>query len=355
MNQRTLFDVFNFEGDLLTKYFVLKNNSAPHSKRLTAKINSLKFYNAIKQNFEEKYSISLIKEEKFRTKDFSDGKSYLSGELNTFISLNDLIMIDTYENYSVILYHTTIEESEIQKILLIFKDAILEEDCSKSTFSMITIENNMLDLMNFDISKKEYDIITHYNKDLVDKTPDIISFLTSKDSSGLLLFNGIPGTGKTSYLRYLIQQCNARFIYLPLNLFNQLCNPNFLQFIGSYPNSILILEDSEELIRSRNISSTSSGISNLLNLGDGLLADAYRLKIICTFNCNINQIDSALLRKGRLFFKYEFEKLSVEQSNNLFKKLSIDKETSIPLSLAEIYGVDSDNNTASIEINKIGF
>jgi hypothetical protein len=255
----------------------------------------------------------------------------------------------------VILYHTTIEESEIQKILLIFKDAILEEDCSKSTFSMITIENNMLDLMNFDISKKEYDIITHYNKDLVDKTPDIISFLTSKDSSGLLLFNGIPGTGKTSYLRYLIQQCNARFIYLPLNLFNQLCNPNFLQFIGSYPNSILILEDSEELIRSRNISSTSSGISNLLNLGDGLLADAYRLKIICTFNCNINQIDSALLRKGRLFFKYEFEKLSVEQSNNLFKKLSIDKETSIPLSLAEIYGVDSDNNTASIESNKIGF
>ncbi|CAF4000714.1 unnamed protein product [Rotaria sp. Silwood1] len=61
-------------------------------------------------------------------------------------------------------------------------------------------------------------------------------------------------------------------------------------------------------------------------------------QIIATFNCDLQAVDSALLRKGRLIAKYEFGKLDVESSKILSEKLGFKTaDIQAPMSLAEIY------------------
>ena len=110
-----------------------------------------------------------------------------------------------------------------------------------------------------------------------------------------------------------------------------------------YPNSILIIEDAENIIqdRKRITATTDQAVSNLLNLSDGLLGDAIHQQIICTFNCDIQGIDPALIRDGRLVLEHKFEKLSPENARRLCVQLNVPgngEDIHEPISLAEIYG-----------------
>jgi SpoVK/Ycf46/Vps4 family AAA+-type ATPase len=68
-------------------------------------------------------------------------------------------------------------------------------------------------------------------------------------------------------------------------------------------NSILIIEEAENIIldRTQDAFLPKQAVSNLLNLSDGLLGDAMHQQIICTFNCDVQGIDPALLRERRLW------------------------------------------------------
>ncbi len=123
-------------------------------------------------------------------------------------------------------------------------------------------------------------------------------------------------------------------------------NPEFLTFLLTHPNSILLIEDAENIMRDRTEIKfdTSQAVANLLNLSDGLLGDAMHMQIIATFNCNLGAIDKALLRKGRLIANYEFGKLNVENAKILSEKLGLGIEhISIPMTLAEIYNAKNEN------------
>jgi ATP-dependent 26S proteasome regulatory subunit len=122
--------------------------------------------------------------------------------------------------------------------------------------------------------------------------------------------------------------------------------PEFLTFLLTHPNSILLIEDAENIMRDRTEIKfdTSQAVANLLNLSDGLLGDAMHMQIIATFNCNLGAIDKALLRKGRLIANYEFGKLDVENAKILSEKLGLGIEhISIPMTLAEIYNAKNEN------------
>jgi SpoVK/Ycf46/Vps4 family AAA+-type ATPase len=124
-----------------------------------------------------------------------------------------------------------------------------------------------------------------------------------------------------------------------------------------HPNSILIIEDAENIIHDRTEAALvpRQAVSNLLNLSDGLLGDAMHQQIICTFNCDVQTIDPALLREGRLVIKYRFDKLSVEDARRLCVKLGIpgnDEDIQEPMSLAEIYARKNalvENSTNNLE------
>lgn len=191
---------------------------------------------------------------------------------------------------------------------------------------------------NFNIKKQ-------YNDSFIKEHNKIKSFIENEEKSGLIMLHGAKGTGKSTYIKHLVTtNCNKKFVYVPANMINLLGEPSFGSFLTTLNNHIIVLEDCENVIRDRQSSSTmASAVSMLLNMTDGILADDLNIKFICTFNEDMKNIDSALLRKGRLISKYEFTNLDVEKSNILLKDLGIDFETTKPLSLAEIYHFNDDD------------
>ena len=63
-------------------------------------------------------------------------------------------------------------------------------------------------------------------------------------------------------------------------------------------SKILIIEDAERVISDRESNGSPAGVSNILNLTDGILGDCLNIQVIATFNMKREKIDQALLRKG---------------------------------------------------------
>ena len=266
-------------------------------------------------------------------------------------------LLFSYENGDLFVCHDlNIDNDELKQLETLFSKCKRKSESTRNKFSMIKRrEFGDFDLTEFKIKKLKVSIEENYNDDLIKLNAKIVKFLSSENENGIVLFHGIPGSGKTSYIRNLISECNTRFIYIPNNLFNHISDPDFISFISTYPDSVIILEDCEDLLKNREKNETGSGISALLNLGDGLLGDALQLKIICTFNCDLSKIDEALLRKGRLIYRYEFGKLDKTKVTELAKKLNINKEITEAMTLADIYNLSHDNNNGISKKTEIGF
>lgn len=203
---------------------------------------------------------------------------------------------------------------------------------------LVTTHSGDLSLQKYPVKKVEIDLSNHYNDDFGVFDQTIKDNLTKNNEKGLIMMHGSPGTGKTTYIRHLISTIERRFIYLPPNLAANISHPGFIPFLSSYPDSVLIIEDAEEILANRN-SSGNPAISNLLNLGDGLLSDCLNIRVICTFNTHISRIDPALLRKGRIISKYEFKPLEIPKVKRLFEQKNIDHAVEKTMSLAEIFNL----------------
>jgi hypothetical protein len=225
----------------------------------------------------------------------------------------------------------------------------------KSSVYMVVMDDGALDLKSFDINVPEIDIKMNYGDEWAIKHNHLIEALTVKPKKGIALLHGLPGTGKSMYIRYLISLLadNRTMIYLPNQMIDSITDPSFIPLISDYPNSILIIEDADEAIKSRK--SGGHTVDKLLNLADGILSDFLGTQIICTFNSDITSIDEALLRKGRLILKHKFEKLPRAQAQRLSDHLGF--KTTIPheMTLAEIYNQEDVFGGQSDAPAKIGF
>jgi ATP-dependent 26S proteasome regulatory subunit len=134
-----------------------------------------------------------------------------------------------------------------------------------------------------------------------------------------------------------------------------LSDPSIIPFLMDHKNSILIVEDAERVISDRELNGSSMGVSNILNLTDGILGDCLNIQIVATFNMKREKIDPALLRKGRLITEHKFEKLSIEEGNVLLKSLGKDHKIDVEMSLADIYNIDEEIYKTNNQRNSIGF
>ena len=170
------------------------------------------------------------------------------------------------------------------------------------------------------------------------------------ETKGLILLYGDAGTGKTYYIRHLLRHMTENdkvVIYMPPNMVDQLLNPNFITFLSNSISQlarngnscVLLVEDAEPLLVSREHYLRSMGISNLLNLTDGLLNDVLNIQIICTFNVKIHELDKALLRPGRLIAHKEFKALSALNANRLAQQLGIKHRYSVPVNISDVYAL----------------
>ncbi len=225
---------------------------------------------------------------------------------------------------------------------------------NKPTYKMVIHTENGFDLTDFPIRDKvNINLKENYNDDL--PYEKICNFLNNKEESGLMIFRGEPGTGKTYFIRHLI----SNFKYHHFLVLNESClafinDPSFIKMLMKYENSIVILEDCEKVLMDRQ-NSRNDLISTLLNITSGLLGDSLKVRVLATFNANIENVDKALLRKGRMKIDYEFGKLSKEKTFNLGKKLNKNIKEGESLTLAEIYNYDDENSFRQKKNNNIGF
>ena len=220
---------------------------------------------------------------------------------------------------------------------------------------VVGYSNGRYELNDAEINKVKLDIDKQYNDDFKPIYDDIVKFL-NKDNrkSGIVLLNGEPGTGKTYFLRHLINNVEGNYVFITPAMATHFSAPDFITFLTDNRDSIFILEDCEGVIMSRE-SHPLSGISAVLNMSDGLMSDIFNGKFICTFNCDINKIDEAILRKGRCMALYTFEKLKKEKAQVLMNELGYDVDVTKDMTHAEIYNYDAVNVPGTQKKNKVGF
>ena len=219
--------------------------------------------------------------------------------------------IDTSDETGIIVYYD--EEkygADVYKTYIKCMQKI-EPPAERKKISLIVAKSGGgYGLIESDVKQVEVNINKHYNDDFKKADKVINEFINEPDTSGLVILNGVKGTGKTTYIRHLINSTSRRFIYLTKEMASALTDPSFITFLLEVKGCVLVIEDCENLVAARNQGNASTGISNLLNMCDGLLSDVFNIKIIATFNEDIKKVDDALLRKGRLIYRYEFKELS---------------------------------------------
>ena len=140
---------------------------------------------------------------------------------------------------------------------------------------------------------------------------------------------------------------------MPPNMVDHLVEPAFMTFISQQVKHyseqgyfcVLLIEDAEPLLAKRQEGVRIQGVTNLLNMTDGLLNDMLNLQIICTFNVDLKKLDSALLRPGRLIARKEFKALNELDANLLAQRLGIKHHFKKSATLGEIYSYGKDMST----------
>ncbi|MGI0105602.1 AAA family ATPase [Salinimicrobium sp. WS361] len=246
------------------------------------------------------------------------------------------------------------EDHELLKDTFSFTNSLKIAEDKGARINLIISQPHGLDNKKIKFAKPELDLKEVYNDDFTEYHKKIFSILEENDRSGLHLLYGKPGTGKSTYLKYLCGILNKEITFLPGQMAQNLDNVAMTRYLIKNPNCVLIIEDAEELIVSRD-HQRNSNLAMILNITDGILGESLGIQIIATFNTDVKNIDPALKRKGRLKSAYEFKPLSPEKANALLREQNTDYYASKEMTLAEIYNISEEEQYKSPQRKAVGF
>lgn len=340
------FELFNNAGSYVNCYrmFFGYYNTIPNFICIDGIDDTL-----FKKWFEKEYQSEIIQQH-YR-QDYNAQQKELEYSDHYYI-LNNSIMVNI-EYTSVYLLYL---EEQISQINVLYEQTktFIKKPKKTTDISLIYAQDGTLNTKEIQIKKPKIDFDIHYNEDFLPIHKAIVKQLNKKDTNGLYLFHGQPGTGKSTYIKYLIHQLKKKVIFISPKMASELDNLSMTPFLLHNRNTVFVIEDAEELITSRD-EVRNSNLSMLLNLTDGLLGESLGIQIIATFNTDVKNIDKALLRKGRLSVIYEFKNLSLDRTNSLLQKLGHNSKVNNPLPVAEIFNFDKDNHYIPKIQKAVGF
>lgn len=249
-------------------------------------------------------------------------------------------------------YYATSEE-EILAFKKIFDGFRIKEDPKNKLYMLRATEYGSLELESFPTTGSETSLELNYGKTFEAVHEKIIDALQTK-KSGLYVFHGPPGTGKTTYIKQLTTLVDTRkFIFVPNTMVADLFSPKLVDKLYSFKNSVLVLEDAEICVFKRD-GNNNALVAGILNITDGLLKDLLNIAIMVTFNAaDVQELDAALLRKGRLKVMHKFDLLSKADASKLATHLGRKKTVTKALSLADVYNLDEETGLEAEETKKI--
>ncbi len=240
---------------------------------------------------------------------------------------------------------------EVIKQILKFKH---KKSSRSPEVSLLVNSVRGIDTKSLKIGRAKLNIEDNYNDDFLEIHRLILKRLSKPNDKGLVLLHGKPGTGKTSYIRYLISRVRKNVIFLPPSMAGAITNPELISILIDNPNSIFVIEDAENIVVDRE-QDGHSPVSALLNISDGLLSDCLNIQLICSFNTDLSKVDKALMRKGRMIAKYEFRELDRDKAQKLSDKLGYNTLLTMPMTLSAIYNQGAANFEQPQKMRTIGF
>lgn len=344
-------DVFiNTNGAYINPYnlFIAYYRNIPNSITENS-IDCKKARMWLEENF-----VSQIKEMHYNKRFLGDRKKPEIDDIYYLMNDDLIIYFDTSQDMTHFLFKNTNSDIIDGIVAEIRKRKIRRKNSCKPAISLLVKNASDIEIKRFKVTKPRLNIEDNYNDDFIDVHKTILNRLSKKNDKGLVILHGKPGTGKTSYVRYLITKIRKDVIFLPPNMASSISDPNLLSLLIDNPNSVFVIEDAENIVIDRELNGNSA-ISALLNITDGLLSDCLNIQIICSFNTDISKVDSALMRKGRLIAKYNFRELETKKASELSRKLGFSSSFESPKTLTEIYN-QTERDFQQINKNKqIGF
>lgn len=199
-----------------------------------------------------------------------------------------------------------------------------DDDGPKNTVSTLVQTPQGFDFLQIkDISRKF--VPDNYPPDIAEAFTKAVRNIKAKQPFGrLTLLSGKPGTGKTFFIRGLIDCVKeAQFVLVDPNIMANINQPSlirtFLSFANKKAATVLLLEDADSCLVSR-MSDNIGYISSLLNLTDGIYGDALNIHVVASTNQDKIEIDEALKRPGRLNQTLTFRPLSEEEALRIFRR-----------------------------------
>lgn len=181
----------------------------------------------------------------------------------------------------------------------------------------------------------------------------------------LMLWHGLPGSGKTWALRGLASEwrdwCRLRYVTDPERLLEE---PGYLvDVIHSRPGidrdgkdwRLVVLEDTGELLAADARQQAGQGLSRLLNVADGLLGQSANIFFLVTTNEDLRTLHPAVSRPGRCAQVLEFGALSPEESNRWLAAQGCELTVARPTTLAELFAVRDGTDISASRRQPVGF
>lgn len=201
-------------------------------------------------------------------------------------------------------------------------------------------------------------LITNYAKTQQSALSDLLKYQAKDDESGrLILLRGTPGTGKSFYLRTLMQTwkswCSFNYIIDVDKLFTY--SSYMIEVFGTqdYSNdddfdpdepaevkskhNLIILEDCGELIAKDAKAQSGQSLSKMLNLADGILGQGSKCLILISTNEELKDLHNAVTRPGRCLANLEFPILPAAEALEWQEQHKVSNPVKRNMSLAELY------------------
>lgn len=354
-------DAYDTYGDLsVDRYFTVRYGSFASTAEITVPVDPQKesfklIYDCLgleKDNYEVVYQEWEI----VRHSDVKDGDDYIKYSLLAGAEQAVCIEIQTYVA-SVSVEFFFAEDRPGLQAWVFQKIHQLRAAFSKPAspvFRVLSQHKGEFRTRKVDIDHSETNLAENYNDSLVE-IDEIIQGAIESRQSGLILLHGIPGTGKTTYIKSLLSRnTDEQFIFIPNDFVEEMLKPSFITFLITRKNSILVIEDAESVIMARENKANKSIVSTILQITDGLFSDYLNIKVICTFNTEVSKIDKALFRKGRLIAFYEFKELEEQKAMKLMNASSTSQLPEVR-TLANLFNYQDPSFADTQKKRRIGF
>jgi hypothetical protein len=166
------------------------------------------------------------------------------------------------------------------------------------------------------------------------------------DGGKLVLWHGIPGTGKTHALRALAWEwkkwCELHYVTDPEYFFGGRTD-YLLDVVLREPDDdegkwrLLVFEDTGELLAADAKERTGQGLSRLLNVVDGIIGQGLRVLVLVTTNESLKRLHPAVARPGRCAAKIEFLPFPAEEAGTWLEAHGVTNTEVAQATLAELF------------------